>query len=300
MRADAPEAEEPSHPDRGDDGSRGKPRQDQGSACGRSDSRTRAEYAEQMRARGDQWQSSAGDDAQGMSERQGLDHDRDGGSLRPGDGTTWQDRPDRPQDLPSTRPYDQSGGLTRPAPRDQFALENAVPVSEDGSPERFPEPGERWSALVNNGGPSADRFRGNNCLDCSLSFISTYHGHPEVAAARFPDRRPDDTPDHLSGEVGGMDRAEQWLRHPYEHLGSANEGCQAIADKLRDGGHGSTAAIVNTWQYGGSHAWNAVNHNGEIFWVDSQIGKVETRPVHPPSRMDQIWAIVIDREGNRM
>lgn len=212
----------------------------------------------------------------------------------------WLDRPNRPPTLETTRPYDQAGGLTRPDPHHQRDVEDTVPKLPDGNPEPFPDPRDRWSSLVNDGGPTADPLRGNNCLDCSLSLISTWHGEPAVSAPRYPDRQPDGSLDRWTGESGGMKRAERWLDHEYEHLGAPTQGFQSIEDKLRAGGHGSAANIVNTWRTGGAHAWNAVNYNGEVLWVDSQTSKVDHKPLYATGRIGDVWAVVIDKEGKAL
>jgi hypothetical protein len=218
----------------------------------------------------------------------------------PEHGPVWLDRADRPSDLKVTRPYDQPSGLTRPEPRHEQDIDDAAPKRPDGRPERFPDPRGEWLQLVNDGGPEADPLRGNNCLDCSLSLISTWHGEPQVSAPRFPDRHADGTLDKESGERHGIERAQLWLGHPYEYLGSAVEGFHAIEKKLRAGGHGASAAIMNTWKDGFAHAWNAVNSRGEILWIDSQVGAVDKEPVHTPEQINRMWAIVIDKEGRAL
>ncbi|WP_218001240.1 toxin glutamine deamidase domain-containing protein, partial [Nocardia thailandica] len=51
----------------------------------------------------------------------------------------------------------------------------------------------------------------NNCLDCSLSALSSFFGVPAVSAPRTLDQLPDGTIDRRSGEIGGTQRAEAWL-----------------------------------------------------------------------------------------
>jgi hypothetical protein len=212
----------------------------------------------------------------------------------------WMDRTDQPSNLEATRPYNQPEGLTRPEPQHQHDLDDAVPREPDGRAERFPDPRHDWLPLVNDGGRQADPLRGNNCLDCSLSLISTWRGEPKVSAPRFPDRMSDGRPDYVSGERYGPERAAMWLGHQYEYLGSADQGLRAIEQRLREGGHGASAGIINTWKDDEAHAWNAVNHRGEILWIDSQVGKVSNQPVHAADLMDRLWAIVIDREGKAL
>ncbi|MDT5068664.1 MAG: hypothetical protein QOK02_4819, partial [Mycobacterium sp.] len=54
-----------------------------------------------------------------------------------------------------------------------------------------------YGHLVNDGGPSVPG-RGNNCLDSSLSALSSFRGDPTVSAPRHPDKLPDGTIDRRS------------------------------------------------------------------------------------------------------
>ncbi|WP_037839406.1 toxin glutamine deamidase domain-containing protein, partial [Streptomyces sp. NRRL S-337] len=49
---------------------------------------------------------------------------------------------------------------------------------------------------------------------------------------------------------------------------------------LRNNGHGSQAVIVTQDNNGRAHAWNVVNHNGKITYVDAQTGKTSNKPLH--------------------
>jgi hypothetical protein len=212
------------------------------------------------------------------------------------------DRQDRPPPLDKTRPYDRAGGLAKESEHDQRILEaharEATPRDAEGGSEHFPDPDKPWLKFVNDDGPEASPFRANNCLDCSLSAISTWHGEPKVAAPRMTEFKPDGKPS-TDGETDGIARAERWLGHNYEHAGDADVGFTTIRDKLHNGGHGSATAIVSSWKTGGTHAWNAFNYNGEIVWVDPQRGARDRQPLYR-DHTAQVWAIAIDREGNRL
>lgn len=202
-----------------------------------------------------------------------------------------------------TRPRDKPGGLAYVDQRDQWTLENAVPKDADGNPEKFPDPEGEWTEYVNDGGSEIDHFRGNNCLDCSVAAIATWHGHPTVSAPRFPDRRSDGTLDRIGGEIAGPDRAEEWLGARYENLGVSDDGLAEIEQKLREGGHGSCAAIINAWSPefgGGAHAWNAFNHNGKITWYDPQKAVTSDQPVYSGRRVGVVAAICLDSEGKQL
>ena len=201
-----------------------------------------------------------------------------------------------------TRPYNWNGGLTHPDRRDQWSLEHVVPRDSDGKPEKYPDPRGEWLEYINDGGPKADRFRRNNCLDCSMAAIATYHGNPTVSAPRTPDRRPDGSIDD-SGERGGPRRAEQWLEARYENVGLGDGGFTTIEQKLREGGHGSCAAIINSWSPdigGGAHAWNAFNDNGTIVWCDPQNARTGERPIYHGPDVRALSAICIGPEGKQL
>jgi hypothetical protein len=205
--------------------------------------------------------------------------------------------------MAETRPYDRDGGLTEPDPRDQWSLDHSVPRDADGQPEKYPSPKGEWFTYINDGGPEADPLRGNNCLDCSLAAMATYHGYPTVAAPRSPDDGLDGAIDTASGEVNGPARAEEWLECRYRGMGASDDGLARIEQQLLDGGPGSSAAIVHSWSaelLGGAHAWNAFNDNGTIVWCDPQLASVDERPMYRGSDVNKVWAICIDRDGNQL
>ncbi|MEU8270351.1 toxin glutamine deamidase domain-containing protein [Sphaerisporangium sp. NPDC049002] len=204
----------------------------------------------------------------------------------------WFDAPGRPPRLDASRPYGTPGGLAWPDPQVQRDLCQVVP---DGA--RFPDPRGTWVRLVNGEGPSEDPFRATNSLDCALAVVSTWHGEPVVAAPRQPgyDRvgRPS-----LSGEAGGVARAERWLGHRFEHVGQGRRAYTTVARRLGGGGHGAAAVLVTRWPSGGSHAWNAVNAAGEVVWIDAQRGHTSVDP--PPGPVTGVFCVVIDRRGRRL
>jgi len=206
--------------------------------------------------------------------------------------------------IDATRPYDRWGGLAHPDQRDQWSLEHVVPRDADGNPERYPSLDGEWTAYVNDGGPEADPLRGNNCLDCSMAAIATYHGEPTVAAPRTLGYTRDyQNVDISDGEQDGPLRAQEWLGGEYRSLGLGDGGYSTIEEKLREAGPGSSAAIINSWKQelgGGSHAWNAFNDGGKIVWYDPQRGQTSDEPVHRGSKVEAVWAICIDPEGKQL
>ncbi len=214
-------------------------------------------------------------------------------------GQDWLNQDDRPPPLESTRSHDWDGWLGRVDSKDQQVLDEAFPQDADGEPARFPDPFGEWVDVVNDGGRETDIQRSNNCLDCSLSLISTWHGEPTVSAPMFPSYQ-DFRLDIRTGEAGGMERAERWLGNDFVSKGSGDHGLNEIERQLAEGGHGSSAVIVTSWRRGGTHAWNAVNHRGDIAWIDTQTSKVDTAPVHRSPEITWVWGIVMDREGKRL
>ncbi|WP_405145314.1 toxin glutamine deamidase domain-containing protein [Sphaerisporangium sp. NBC_01403] len=210
----------------------------------------------------------------------------------PGPGADWFDGPSRPPRLDTCRPYGTPGGLARPDPQVQRDLCQVVP---DGA--RFPDPRGTWVRLVNGEGPSEDPFRATNSLDCALAVISTWHGEPAVAAPRQPEYDRVGRPS-LSGEPGGVSRAERWLGHRFEYVGQGRRAYTTIAQRLGAGGHGAAAVLVTRWPSGGNHAWNAVNAAGEVVWIDAQRGHTSVDP--PPGPVTGVFCVVIDRRGRRL
>ncbi|MFV2096623.1 toxin glutamine deamidase domain-containing protein, partial [Micromonospora sp. LOL_014] len=196
--------------------------------------------------------------------------------------------------LPETRPTGDMQGLVPPDPADQQALTDEVPVGPDGRPARHPDPRDgRWPELVNDGGP-ANPGRGTNCADVGLSVLATWYGDPQVAAA---------TGASVTAEPAGTRRQEQWLGASFAPAGRGPAGLEAVADQLRRAGPGFAALIITSWTAaagGGAHTWNAVNHDGQIIWIDAQSRQVsDAGPIYG-SEVDGVWSIVLDADGNPM
>lgn len=210
--------------------------------------------------------------------------------LRDDSERDWLDGPGRPRRLEATRPYGRPGGLAEADPGGQESLAQAVSG-------RFPDPRGTWIRLINAEGPTEDAFRSNNAVDCALSVMSTWHGEPVVAARRQPEYDPSGRP-LLTGETGGVARAEEWLGHRFEYVGHGRRAYVAIAQRLIFGGHGAAAVLITRWAGGGSHAWNAVNCRGEVLWIDAQRGHMAVEP--PYEDVTGVFAVVIDRQGRRL
>ncbi|MEV0075810.1 toxin glutamine deamidase domain-containing protein [Nocardia neocaledoniensis] len=155
-----------------------------------------------------------------------------------------------------------------------------------------------YGQAVNDGGPGV-RGRGNNCLDCSLSALSSFYGVPQVSAPRSNDTKPDGTPDTESGEASGLSRAAQWLGGGLLHFGGIPIAAQyqALHDHIAALGPGSSALVINSWhaqdaagnflyhadgspQMRGSHATVVVypiGASGPVWW-DPQSGMTSDVP----------------------
>ncbi|WP_062344160.1 toxin glutamine deamidase domain-containing protein [Herbidospora yilanensis] len=211
-------------------------------------------------------------------------------SRLPPTGDDWFDRATRPRPLEESRPYGVPGGLARPDPQAQRDLAEALSC-------RFPDPRGTWIRLINAEGPTDDPFRSTNAIDCALSVMSSWHGEPVVAAARQPEYDRVGKP-VLSGEAGGVARAEQWLGHRFEYVGQGRRAYGVVAGRLRSAGHGAATVLITRWPQGGSHAWNAVNSMGEVLWIDAQRGHMAIEP--PYENVTGVFCVVLDRAGQRV
>ncbi|MER5752744.1 toxin glutamine deamidase domain-containing protein [Streptomyces sp. NPDC002088] len=190
------------------------------------------------------------------------------------------------------------GGLTDPDPADQQALVDAVPHNEDGTPQRFPDPFGSWSQLQNDGGNTVPG-RSNNCADCSRSFLETWYGNPQVSAPRTLDTDANGNPDPWSPEHNANDNQIRWTgaAHTYAGPGNNPDTADNIASTLQQAGHGSAAIVQVDWPGGGGHAFNAVNHHGNIIWIDTQSGQVSNTPLHIDNAA-HVWHIPLDANQN--
>ncbi|TDD19061.1 hypothetical protein E1294_22375 [Nonomuraea diastatica] len=201
----------------------------------------------------------------------------------------WFDRPRRPPRLADCRPYGVPGGLARPDPQVERDLAESL---RPGA--RFPDPRGTWVRLINGGGPADDPFRASNAADCALAVLSTWHGEPATAAPRLPEYDRIGRP-VLTGERGSTARIERWAGHRLQYAGQGRHAYPLIARRLLDAGHGASAVIVVRWPGGGSHAWNAVNADGEVIWIDAQRGHMSVEP--PYTTVTGVFCLMLDRQG---
>ncbi|MER5937505.1 toxin glutamine deamidase domain-containing protein [Streptomyces sp. NPDC001928] len=196
-----------------------------------------------------------------------------------------------PTPASETRNTNPPGGVTDPTRAEQDALENSVPRDENGDPTRPPDPADgRWVERINGEGQDAPG-RNNNCADTALSTVDTFAGNPTAAGARTPDLDADGKPSDR-GEKGGRDRIENTLGARFSDMGNGRDAFNRLENTLRDSGHGSQAVIITQDANGRAHAWNAVNHNGKITYIDAQTGQQSSKPLH--SGDNGVFAIPLD------
>ncbi|MEV7121042.1 toxin glutamine deamidase domain-containing protein [Kitasatospora griseola] len=221
--------------------------------------------------------------------------DSSGVNSRPEHGNAPERGPvgDQPPYRPAAadRPLGGPGGLLEPDARDHERVRDAVPQHPDGTPQRHPDPHDGdWPGAINGHDPNGPG-RTNNCVDVALATVDTYSGHPTPAAARTPDHDGDGNPSPL-GERGGRDRIENALGARFSDFGDGPDAYRQLEDALRKNGHGSQAVIITTDRDGRSHAWNAVNHQGRITYVDAQTGRRSDQPLHDGS--NGVFAVPLD------
>ncbi|OKI24312.1 toxin glutamine deamidase domain-containing protein [Streptomyces sp. CB03911] len=202
-----------------------------------------------------------------------------------GQGEEEPDQAVRVRCIADSRPYGVPGGLGPVDPQEQAELERRVPKGGDGLPARHPDPAAGgWAEVVNAAG-HREPGRANNALEIALSAVDTFTGRPACAAPRIP-------AEGGAGERGGRDRAERELGAPFRDLGEGAEAFERLAGVLRRAGHGAQAVLLTLDAYGRSHAWNAVNHQEAVTYLDHQTGRQGPAPLH--SADHGLWAIALD------
>ncbi|MFF4921063.1 toxin glutamine deamidase domain-containing protein [Kitasatospora sp. NPDC001261] len=209
-------------------------------------------------------------------------------ALRARRGAQPEDPAFRPRSIADSRPYGLPGGLAPVDPEHQAELERRAPRDADGLPVRHPDPAAGgWAEAVNDGG-HREPGRANNSLEIALSAVECYTGRPTCAAPRIPTEGD-------AGERGGRDRAERELGAPFRDLGDGAPAFDRLADDLRRAGHGSQAVLLTLDAYGRPHAWNAVNHQDAVTYLDHQLARQAPTPLHPATH--GLWAIALTPEG---
>lgn len=147
---------------------------------------------------------------------------------------------------------------------------------------------ELWIERINPGGPRGGGGgvipeRGVNCADCARAVEATWRGRPESAALA------------LDGEPWSATLTEDWVGQQFE-----STSLDLIWDRVREGGPGSSAIVEVMWADGhGGHAFNAINPDGEVRYVDGQSADVSRRPPSLRS-IEEARAIVRGPRGERL
>lgn len=214
--------------------------------------------------------------------------------------------------IENARPY-RPGGLDHDDVKWQQDMEDAFPKDANGNPAKFADPRDAWLGNGNDGGAKVPG-RANNCADCSRSFLESWYGRPTCAQPRIVD--PALGPNDLrAGEGDSLLNMRSYAGGPetvesnYLKSGSPDTaaGYQQIADKLTAAGPGSAAVVEALWKgvdkngkptFSGGHAFNAVNHQGTVLWVDMQQGTVSENP--PYLHAGAVASIVLDSNGKKI
>ncbi|MGG7575082.1 toxin glutamine deamidase domain-containing protein [Streptomyces sirii] len=235
----------------------------------------------------DSQESQAPQDSQDTDDTHNTDDTQD--TQDPQD--TDQEAESREPVFPSTatRPSGPPDGYDDPTDADNRAQQERFPRNEDGSFQQAPDPREgTWVDDIRGQNPD-ESGRDVNCPDGALAFADSYAGNPTVAARRSPneDGTPADTP-----EPGGRDRIENALGAEFDDFGDGRDAYNNLETTLLNEGHGAQAVIITQNADGRAHAWNVVNHNGQIVYADPQTGQSSTTPLH--SGNNGVFAIPLD------
>jgi len=141
---------------------------------------------------------------------------------------------------------DQHPGMFRdPHDTDPFPEVTEAFTSPDDWVDRINPRGPYWD------GTGGEPGRNVNCVDCARATERAWRGEAEISAANL---------------VGGerSDGIEAWSGTKAEEVSFIE-----ISERLQRGGHGSSAMILGERE-GFRHAFNAVNFNGQILFVDAQ------------------------------
>ena len=172
-------------------------------------------------------------------------------------------------------------------PAHQSAVENALRDAKGDYLQHADPRTNDYGNLINDGGPEM-RGRSNNCLDCSLSALSSFHGDPTVSAPRFPDRLPDGSIDRESGERNGLNRAQNWLGSGLVEFGGHKlvDQFDLLHQHIDNLGPGSAALVVNGW-----HARDLITGDYLFDSHDKPItsGSHATVIVHPEGGGGPVW-----------
>ncbi|WKG10335.1 toxin glutamine deamidase domain-containing protein [Nocardia sp. PE-7] len=143
-----------------------------------------------------------------------------------------------------------------------------------------------YGQLTNDGGRTVPG-RGNNCLDCSLSALSSFFGLPRVSAPRWPDQLPNGQPDNVSGEWNGHSRAAACLGANWASYSGMPipDQYQALHNYIAGLGPGSAAMVGTRWHARDQNGNKLYNNDGSPVYR----GGHATVIVFPPGAAGPVW-----------
>lgn len=149
------------------------------------------------------------------------------------------------------------------------------PMARTYPVERFGDPDEVVRRINPDYG-DASGYYDINCADCARSVERTWRGDHEEAAGRLV--QVDADGNRYEGEFPA--ETEEWAGERFTETPQTD----ALRERLEAGGHGSSAIVQTSFDFDGDrlgHAYNVVNHHGELRVCDGQTG--ETFPWAPGS-----------------
>jgi Flp pilus assembly pilin Flp len=143
-----------------------------------------------------------------------------------------------------------------------------------------------YGQLTNDGGRTVPG-RGNNCLDCSLSALSSFFGLPRVSAPRWPDQLPNGQLDNVSGEWNGRNRAAACLGANWASYSGMPipDQYQALHSYIAGLGPGSAAMVGTRWHARDRNGNKLYNNDGSPVFR----GGHATVIVFPPGATGPVW-----------
>ncbi|ATL71416.1 WXG100-like domain-containing protein [Nocardia terpenica] len=157
----------------------------------------------------------------------------------------------------------------------------------------------RYGDSINDGGPEVPGRR-SCCGDALLAGLSAFHGEPEIAHPRYPDRAPDGTLANDGPESGVIDRISNWLDADWQNFGhTGRAGFQTLHDLIGSLGPGASAAVAVGYHTRDPHTGELLYHadgspvieeghgvlivyprdaEGPVWW-DPQLSRTSDRPL---------------------
>lgn len=172
------------------------------------------------------------------------------------------------------------------------------PISRSHEVEPFGDP-DRLAKRIN---PDFDDRSGSyrvNCADCARSVERTWRGHEEEAAGRSSRI---DSRGYVEPRGEQSSETEEWAGEKFTTTPAPEE----LRARLEAAGHGSSAIVHTQYSLDGDrigHAYNVVNHQGEIRVLDGQTGETQpwvTNEIYDLGQDQTHKAMAWNRRGERI